>query len=115
MTASAIFPRFLFPPVPSPALPLKTGTLRLRLNRKEDIFHAEELSSIGVLPVYEQLIGIPKIGFGHGNFYRSGVRFEALRIDIEKKDTVVEGFFEDSSAGTFPYEINIYLTYEIEE
>lgn len=115
MTPATTFSRYLFPPVPCPALPLKTGSIRLRLNRNEDIFHAEELSNIGVLPIYENLIGIPKIGFGQGNFYRSGVRFEALRIDLEKKDTIVEGFFEDSCIGTFPYEVNIYLTYEIEE
>ena len=49
-----------------PTIPfsLKTGNLRLQLNRKDDIFHAEDISNTEILPVYENLIGIPKIGFG---------------------------------------------------
>lgn len=98
--------------LPSP-FSLKTGNLRLRLNRREDIFHAEDVSNTDVLPVYENLIGIPPIGFGHGKFYRSGVPFEAMSVDIKRQDTIVEGFYEDTVQGEFnPYEVNIYITYE---
>lgn len=92
---------------------LKTGNLRLRLNRREDIFHAEDISNTDVLPVYENLIGIPFIGFGKGKFYRSGVPLEAMKVDIKRQDTIIEGFYEDTVQGEFsPYEVNIYITYE---
>jgi hypothetical protein len=95
---------------------IKTGKLRLQLNRKEDIFHAEDVSSTDVLPVYENLIGIPKIGFGHGNFYASGVKLEKTKVVIHKQDTIIGGFYEDTVTQEFsPYEVNIYITYEIEE
>mgnify|MGYP003394492954 CR=1 FL=1 len=92
---------------------LKTGNLRLRLNRREGIFHAEDVNNTDVLPVYENLIGIPTIGFGHGKFYRSGVQFEAMSVNIRRQDTIIEGSYEDTVQGEFsPYEVNIYITYE---
>ena len=94
---------------------LKTGNLRLQLNRKDDIFHSEDVSSMDVLPVYEDLIGIPKIGFGHGQFYASGVKLEKMTVDINRQDTIIGGFYEDTLQEFSPYEVNIYITYEVEE
>lgn len=94
---------------------LKTGNLRLQLNRKDDIFHSEDVSNMDVLPVYENLIGIPKIGFGHGKFYTSGVKLKKMAVDIDKVDTIIGGFYEDTLQGFSPYEVNIYITYEVEE
>lgn len=101
-----------------PTIPfsLKTGNLRLQLNRKDDIFHAEDISNTEVLPVYENLIGIPKIGFGHGIFYKSGEKIEPIKVDIKREDTIMGGFYEDTTQGEFkPYEVNIYIIYEVEE
>lgn len=99
-----------------PPFSLKTGNLLLQLNRKDDIFHSEDISSTDVLPVYESLIGIPKIGFGHGKFYASGVKLEKMAVNIKKQDTIIGGFYEDAVQGEFsPYEVNIYITYEVEE
>ena len=94
---------------------LKTGNLRLQLNRKDDIFHSEDVSSTDVLPVYEDLIRILKIGFGHGKFYASGVQLEKMMVDINRQDTIIGGFYEDTLQEFSPYEVNIYITYEVEE
>ena len=99
----------------APPLSLKTGNLRLQLNRKDDIFHSEDVSSSDVLPVYEDLIRIPKIGFGHGKFYASGIKAEKLAVDIKRQDTIIGGFYEDTLQAFSPYEVNIYITYEVEE
>lgn len=94
---------------------LKTGNLRLQLNRKDNVFHAEDLSSTELLPVYEYLIGIPAIGFGHGRFYQSGVKFEKLAVHIATQDTIIGGFYEDTLSLFSPYYVKIYITYEVEE
>lgn len=100
----------------NPTLSLKTGNLRLKLHRKDDIFHAEDVSNSDVLPVYENLINIPTIGFGQGTFYRSGFKSETMAVELSKHDTIINGFYED----TIPqnefatYEVNIYISYELE-
>ena len=94
---------------------LKTGNLSLQLNRKDDVFHSEDVISSDVLPVYEKLIGIPTIGFGHGKFYRSGAKLEKQNVHIYTQDTIIEGFYEDSAQTASPYEVNIYIIYETEE
>lgn len=99
----------------SVAIPLflKTGNLRLQLNRKDNIFHAEDLSSTELLPAYEYLIGIPVIGFGNGRFYKSGVKFKKLDVHIATQDTIINGFYEDTLSMFSLYNVKIYLTYEL--
>ncbi len=94
---------------------LKTGNLRLQLHRKEDVFHSEDISSTELLPVYETFIGIPFIGFGQGTFYASGAKPESQIVEIDAKDTIVGGFYEDSLNIFNPYEVRIHIIYEIEE
>ena len=70
---------------------VKSGDLRLQLNRKEDIFHAEDITLCELLPNYEALIGIKQIGFKNSFFSTIGTK-------LEKKTVEVKGWVEREEA-----------------
>lgn len=96
---------------------IKAGDIRLQVNRKEDIFFADDVPLLDLLPSYEDLIGIQKIGFGFGAYYRSGTKLEKQTVALDVEDTIISGFYADTLFKEFsrPYKVNIYITYEIEE
>jgi hypothetical protein len=95
----------------------KVGNLKLRVNKREDIFHAEDLPLFEFFPSYEDLIGIEKIGFAFGSFATDGTKIGKLSINLEPQNTIISGFLEDTTMkeGTAPYKVKIYITYETEE
>lgn len=95
---------------------IKSGDLRLQVNRKEDIFHAQEVNFLEVLPDYEKLIGINSVGFKNGLFHTIGTRLDDQPVELTAKDTIISGFYADQLFKEIktPYQINIYITYETE-
>lgn len=96
---------------------VKTGDLKLRLNNPKNIFYAEDVTAFEVLPDYEKLIGIDRPDFDDGSFGTRGTRITPLEVDIETQDTVIGGSYKDEMPvkNIFPYQVKIYITYEIEE
>ena len=96
---------------------LKAGDLCLQVNRREDVFHAEDVPLFETMPVYEDLIGIEKNGFAFGSFANNGTKIEMLTVDLSPKDTIISGYYSDTLLKeiTTPYKVNIYITYEVEE
>jgi hypothetical protein len=96
---------------------VKSGDLRLQLNRKEDIFHAEDISICEVLPNYEALIGIKQIGFKNNFFSTIGTKLEKKTVELTPQDTIIGGSYIDTLFKELAsaYQVKIYITYEIEE
>lgn len=96
---------------------VKAGDLRLQLNRKEDIFHAEDVTTCEVLPNYEALIGIKQIGFINNFFSTIGTKLEKKTVELTPQDTIIGGFYADTLFKVLasPYQVKIYITYKVEE
>lgn len=96
---------------------IKTGDLRLQVNRRENIFHAEDIPLLEILPSYEDLIGITKIGFGSGLPTIDFKKIEKLKLDLKREDTVINGYYADTLFTEFTnnYKVNIYISYQVEE
>lgn len=98
-------------------LSIKIGDIQFQVDRKENLFLAQEVHSLETFPDYEDLIGIPKTGFGFGCFNTSGKRLENVSVDLLPEDTIISGYYTDKMkkevAG--PYKVKIYITYLIEE
>lgn len=96
---------------------VKTGDIKLRLNNRKNIFYADDVCAFELLPDYEKLIGIKKVGFDDGSFGTQGTQIIPLKVEIETKDTIIDGSYKDTMPikKLFPYHVNIYITYEIEE
>lgn len=96
---------------------IKAGDLKLQLNRKEDIFHADDISINEVLPNYEALIGIKQIGFKNNFFSTIGSKLEKKTVELTPQDTIIGGYYNDTlfKEVTLPYQVKIYITYEVEE
>ena len=93
------------------------GKVSLKLHNRKDIFYAEDVSAHEAMPDYEELIGIEKVGFDEGGFSTEGTKIEFHKVDIESKDTIIEGFYLDTMPVNqlIPYQIKIYIRYETEE
>ena len=96
---------------------VKSGDLRLQLNRKEDIFHAEDITLCELLPNYEALIGIKQIGFKNSFFSTIGTKLEKKTVELTSQDTIIGGSYIDTLFKELasPYQVKIYITYEVEE
>lgn len=96
---------------------VKTGDVKLRLNNPKNIFYAEDICAFEILPDYEKLIGIKRADFDDGSFGTRGKKLVPLAVEIETKDTIIGGSYKDTMPvkNLFPYQVKIYITYEIEE
>ena len=95
---------------------VKAGDLKLRLNNRKNIFYANDVTALEVLPNYEALIGIKRIGIDDGSYATQGTQLNALAVDIEPKDTIIGGSYKDTMPvkNLMPYQVKIYITYETE-
>ena len=95
---------------------VKSGDLKLRLNNRKNIFYANDVTALEVLPNYEALIGIKRIGIDDGSYATQGKQLNALAVDIEPKDTIIGGSYKDTMPvkNLMPYQVKIYITYEVE-
>lgn len=96
---------------------IKAGNLKLQLNNPKNVFYAEDVSVREVIPDYEKLIGIQKVGFDDGSFGTKGKPSPPRKVDIKTKDTIIGGYYQDTMPVTnlMPYQVKIYITYETEE
>jgi hypothetical protein len=96
---------------------IKAGDLRLQLNRKGDIFHAEDVAVFEVLPNYEAFIGIKQVGFKNNFFSTVGTRLEKKTIELSPKDTIIGGFYADTlfKEMAVAYKVKIYITYTVDQ
>jgi len=96
---------------------LKAGKVNLKLHNHKDIFYADDVCALEAMPDYEALSGIAKVGFDDGGFSTEGTELIFRKIDIDHKDTIVEGFYLDTMPVDYliPYEVKIYIRYETEE
>ena len=96
---------------------LKAGNIRLQVNRKDDIFHAEDVAICELLPNYEALIGVKQIGFKNNLFSTIGTKLEKKTVELTSQDTIIGGCYTDTLFKdiTTPYQVNIYITYTVEE
>jgi hypothetical protein len=96
---------------------IKAGDLKLQLNRKDDIFHAEDVAVFEVLPDYEALIGIKSVGFKNNFFSTAGTRLEKKTVELTQRDTIIGGYYADTlfKELAVPYKVKIYITYTVEE
>jgi hypothetical protein len=96
----------------------KAGNLRLQLNDKADIFHAEDLGILEGIQDYSDLIGIrnPAL-FRQNNFMGKAIINRMHKLNIEPKGTVINGFYEDTLPNDLPskYTLKIYINYEAKE
>ena len=95
---------------------VKAGDIKLRLNNPKNIFYADDIVAFEVLPDYEKLIGIKRADFDDGSFGTRGKTLTPLCVDIETKDTIIGGSYKDTMTvkNMMPYQVKIYITYEIE-
>ncbi len=93
------------------------GNLKLRLNNPKNIFYAEEICSLELQADYEGVLGIAKVGFDDFGFATRGTQLKPLDVEIATKDTIIRGSYKDEipEPNLFPYRINIYITYELEQ
>lgn len=96
---------------------VKAGDIKLQLNNRKDIFYAEDVCAFELLPDYEGLTGIQRADFDDGGFGTRGSKLIPLKVEIETKDTIIGGYYKDTMPvqNLFPYQLKIYITYEIEE
>ena len=96
---------------------LVAGKVSLKLHNRKDIFYAEDINAFEALPDYEALIGIAKVGFDEGGFSTEGKEIKFHKVDMDSKDTIIEGFYLDTMPVNqlIPYRVRIYIQYETEE
>ena len=96
---------------------LVAGKVSLKLHNRKDIFYAEDVNALEAMPDYEALIGIEKVGFDEGGFSTEGKEIKFHKVELESKDTIIEGFYLDTMpvASLIPYKVNVYVRYEAEE
>lgn len=96
---------------------VKAGQVSLKLHNHKDIFYCEDVNAFEAMPDYETLIGIAKVGFDDGSFSTQGTELNFRNIEIDSKETIIEGFYTDTMPTDFliPYEVRIYIRYEEEE
>jgi len=96
---------------------LKAGSISLKLHNPKDIFFAEDVIASEIMPDYETLTGINKIGFDGGSFNTMGNTLEYRKVNIESKETIIEGYYADTMLVNelIPYQIKIYIRYETEQ
>jgi hypothetical protein len=96
---------------------IKAGNVSLKLHNHKDIFYGEDVNAFEAMPDYETLIGIEKVGFDDGSFGTEGTEVIFRNIEIDSKETIIEGFYTDTMPSDFliPYEVRIYIRYEEEE
>jgi hypothetical protein len=93
---------------------VKAGNLKLKLNSKADVFHAEDVAIVEILPEYEDLIGLRRFDVRRTNlFMGKAVVRELHELNIDPKGTVIYGFYQDTLPSDIPseYIVNIYLRY----
>ena len=103
-------------PAKKPVFSIKAGDIKLRLNNPKNIFYADDICAFEVLPDYEKLIGIERADFDDGSFGTRGRKLNPLAVDIETKDTIIGGSYKDTMnvKNLMPYQVKIYITYEVE-
>jgi hypothetical protein len=96
---------------------LKAGNISLKLHNPKDIFFTEDVIASEIMPDCEALIGINKIGFDGGGFNTMGNALEYRKVNIESKETIIEGYYADTLLVNelIPYQIKIYIRYETEQ
>jgi hypothetical protein len=96
---------------------IKAGDIRLQLNNRKDYFYADQVCAFESLPDYERLVGIVKFGFDDRNFSTMGTTIEFRETEIDAKDTILSGVYKDIMQLDIlvPYQIKIYIRYEVEE
>lgn len=101
---------------PKTVFSIKAGDIKLRLNNPKNIFYADDIVAFEVLPDYEKLIGIKRADFDDGSFGTRGKTLNPLSVDIETKDTIIGGSYKDTMTvkNMMPYQVKIYITYEID-
>ena len=96
---------------------IKAGSVSLKLHNHKDIFYSDDVNALEAMPDCEGLIGIQKVGFDDGNFSTQGTELNFRKIEVDSKDTIIEGFYKDTIPSDWlkPYEVRIYIQYEVEE
>ncbi len=95
---------------------VKAGDIKLRLNTPRNIFYADDVVALEILPDYEKLIGIKRPDFEDGSFATRGKVITPLAVAIDTKDTIIGGAYKDTMTikNMLPYQVKIYITYEID-
>jgi len=96
---------------------LKAGSISLKLHNPKDIFFSEDVIACEMMPDCEALMGINKIGFDGGSFSLQGNPMKYRKVNIESKETILEGYYADTMLVNelIPYQIKIYIRYETEQ
>ena len=91
----------------------RCGDVWLRVADERDVLYADAVQVIGHFHETNIHRGIVKPSLGSGQKWFDGTKDEFFSIDIDLKNTVIEGYYEDSGAIVGEYEVIIYL--EVEE
>lgn len=96
---------------------LKAGNISLKLHNPRDIFFSDDVLFFEIMPDYETLTGIQKFGFDDGGFSTQGNTINYRNINIESKETIIEGYYADTTLvnDLIPYQLKIYIRYETEQ
>ncbi len=96
---------------------VKAGNVSLKLHNHKDIFYGEDINAFEAMPDYETLIGIKKFEFDDKGFSTEGTQTSVRKVELDSKETIIEGYYADTmpSEWLFPYEVRIYIEYEVEE
>jgi hypothetical protein len=100
-----------------PYFSLKAGRISLKLHSPKNIFFSDDVMASEIMPNCEALMGIKKIGFDSGNFCTQGQTMEYRNVNIESKETIIDGYYADTMLVNelIPYQVKIYIRYETEQ
>jgi hypothetical protein len=101
----------------NPPFTIKAGNIKLQLNNKKNIFYTEDLCAYQVSNSSEKLMGMQALGYEDSSFGVGAINTIPKAVKINREDTIIKGYYKDTMKvkQLFPYQVNIYITYEFEE